>query len=119
VAPPYPGPDRRRYRDHRGCRAGGRNARARRQPGAEGGGGRDHGRRLSQRHGQQPRDHGRRLSRRHRQQPRDRRAGDGNSYDIRGTHTYTREGSYPVSVTVTDSVDSQTLATATGRAFAS
>jgi beta-galactosidase GanA len=43
---------------------------------------------------------------------------DGDGYDVRGTHTYSTDGSYPVNVTVTDSADQETLATATGRAFA-
>ena len=43
---------------------------------------------------------------------------DGDSYDIRGTHTYSTAGSYPLSITVADSVDQQTVATAHGRAFA-
>ncbi|HEY7431893.1 MAG TPA: beta-galactosidase [Streptosporangiaceae bacterium] len=43
---------------------------------------------------------------------------DGDGYDIRGSHTYGTDASYPVGITVTDSVDQQTLATAAGRAFA-
>jgi beta-galactosidase GanA len=43
---------------------------------------------------------------------------DGDSYDIRGTHTYSAAGSYPLSITVTDSADQQALATAHGRAVA-
>ena len=44
---------------------------------------------------------------------------DGDSYDIRGTHVYSAEGSFPLKLTVTDSVDQETLATASGRAMTS
>ena len=43
-------------------------------------------------------------------------AGDG--YDVDGGHTYTADASYPVTVTVTDAVDQQVLAAATGTAYA-
>lgn len=43
---------------------------------------------------------------------------DGDGYDIRGTRTYSTDAFDPVNITVTDAVDQQTLATATGRAFA-
>jgi hypothetical protein len=43
-------------------------------------------------------------------------AGDG--YDVDGSHTYTADAAYPVTVTVTDAVDQQVLATAAGTAYA-
>ncbi|HEY7264087.1 MAG TPA: beta-galactosidase [Trebonia sp.] len=43
-------------------------------------------------------------------------AGDG--YDVHASHTYAADAAYPVSVTVTDAVDQQVLATATGTAYA-
>lgn len=43
---------------------------------------------------------------------------DAGGYDVRASHTYGTDGSYPLSVTMSDQDDQQALTTATGRAFA-
>ncbi len=42
----------------------------------------------------------------------------GDGYDVDGSHTYAADGAYPVTLAVTDAVDQQPLATATGTAYA-